>query len=96
CYEFAKENLPTEEGSTTLLDETLKLLSTARSKSAARKSNTLRPHESSRAWDEELHREMSGSERGHWFQIEAINCLSSEYLKKGIKQVQGFAESVES
>ncbi len=96
CYEFAKEHLPTEEGSTTLLDETLTLLSKARSKSAAKKSNTFRPRQDSPAWNEELHRDMSGSERGYWFQTEAINCLSSEYLKKGIKQVQGFADSVEN
>ncbi|ANQ27737.1 integrase [Vibrio natriegens] len=96
CYEFAKEHLPTEKGSTTLLDETLTLLSTARSKSAAKRSNTHRPQESTLAWNEELHREMSGSERGYWFQTEAINCLSNEYLKKGIKQVQGFADSTEN
>ncbi|ELB2849870.1 TPA: integrase [Vibrio parahaemolyticus] len=96
CYEFAKEHLLTEEGAVTLLDETLTLLSTARSKSAAKKSNTLRPSEGSQAWNEELHRDMSTSERGYWFQTEAINCLSNEYLKKGIKQVQGFAESVEN
>ncbi|HDZ9473609.1 TPA: integrase [Vibrio cholerae] len=96
CYDFAKEHIPTEEGSTTLLDETLTLLSTARSKSTAMKSNTLRPSESSRAWNEELHRDMSGSERGYWFQTEAINCFSSEYIKKGIKQVQGFADSTEN
>ncbi len=96
CYEFTKEHLPTEEGSTTLLDETLTLLSKARSKSAERKSNTFRPSEYTKAWNEDLHREMSGSERGYWYQTEAINCLSSEYLKKGIKQIQGFAESVEN
>lgn len=96
CYEFVKEHLPTEEGSTTLLDETLTLLSKARSKSAARRSNTHRPQESTRAWNEELHRDMSGSEQGYWFQTEAINCLSSEYLKKGVKQIQAFSESVES
>ncbi|MBE4601947.1 integrase [Vibrio navarrensis] len=96
CYEFAKEHLPTEEGAVTLLDETLTLLSKARSKSASAKSNTLRPSESSRAWNEELHREMSSSERGYWFQTEAINCLSSEYLEKGIKQIQGVAQSVEN
>ncbi|TOO00274.1 integrase, partial [Vibrio parahaemolyticus] len=96
CYEFAKEHLPTEEGTVTLLDETLTLLSTARSKSAAMKSNTLRPQESTLAWNEELHRDMSSSERGYWFQTEAINCLSNEYLKKGIKQVQGFTESTEN
>ncbi|ENJ0999551.1 integrase [Vibrio vulnificus] len=96
CYEFAKEHLPTEEGAVTLLDETLTLLSKARSKSASAKSNTLRPSESSRAWNEELHREMSGSERGYWFQTEAINCLSSEYLEKGIKQIQGVVQSVEN
>ncbi|EOW9298793.1 integrase [Vibrio cholerae] len=95
CYEFAKEHLPTEEGAVTLLDETLTLLSTARSKSAARKSNTLRPQESTLAWNEELHREMSRTERGYWFQTEAINCLSNEYLKKGIKQVKGFVEGTE-
>ncbi|CAH6832483.1 Integrase [Vibrio chagasii] len=96
CYEFVKEHLPTEEGVVTLLDETLTLLSKAKSKSAAKKSNTLRPSESSRAWNEELYREMSSSERGYWFQTEAINCLSSEYLKKGIKQVQGFVESTDN
>ncbi|MEZ8325241.1 integrase [Vibrio cyclitrophicus] len=95
CYEFAKEHLPTDEGAVTLLDETLTLLSKARSKSTAQKSNTLRPAQSSLAWDEELHRDMIGTERGHWLQKEAINCLSSEYLAKGIKQVQGFSESTE-
>lgn len=96
CYEFAKGYLPTEEGSTTLLDETLTLLSKARSKSAANNSNTLRPSENSRSRNEKLYREMSGSERCHWFKTEAINCLNSEYLKKGIKQVQGFADSTEN
>lgn len=96
CYEFAKEHLPTEEGAVTLLDETLTLLSRARSKSTAKESNKLRPAYCSSAWNEELHREMSGTERGYWFQTEAINCLSSEYLKKGIKQVQGFRDSVEN
>lgn len=96
CYEFAKEHLPTEEGVVTLLDETLTLLSKARSKSAVKRSNIHRPQQSALAWNEELHREMSSSERGYWFQTEAINCLSSEYLKKGIKQIQGFAESIEN
>ncbi|MGR5245890.1 integrase [Vibrio sp. PNB23_22_6] len=96
CYEFAKEHLPTDKGAVTLLDETLTLLSTARSKSAAKDSNTLRPQRHSLAWNEELHREMSSTERGYWFKKDAINCLSSEYLKKGIKQVQGFADSVEN
>lgn len=95
CYEFAKEHLPTEEGSVTLLDETLTLLSKARSKSAAKHSNTLRPSQGSLAWNEELHRDMSGSHRGHWLETEAIDCLSCEYLKKGIKQVQSFTESIE-
>ncbi|HHY0446264.1 TPA: integrase [Vibrio parahaemolyticus] len=96
CYEFAKEHLPIEEGSTTLLDETLSVLSTARSKSTAKKSNTLLPQPHALAWNEELHREMSSTEQGYWFQTEAINCLSSEYLKKGVTQIRGFAESVES
>ncbi|EOX1766969.1 integrase [Vibrio cholerae] len=95
CYEFAKEHLPTGEGTVTLLDETLTLLSKARSKSTARGSNTLRPQQSTLAWNEELHRDMSSTERGYWFQTEAINCLRSEYLKKGTKQIQGFTQSIE-
>ncbi|EGQ7956965.1 integrase [Vibrio vulnificus] len=95
CYEFAKEHLPTDKGAVTLLDEILTLLAKARCKSAARQSNPHRPHQDRLAWDEELHRDMSGSERGYWFQTEAINCLSDEYLRKGIKQVQGFAENTE-
>lgn len=96
CYEFTKEHLPIEEDAVTLLDEILTLLSKARSKSAAPRSNTLRSHKDSSIWNEDLHREMSGTERGYWFQTEAINCLSSEYLKKGIKQVQGFSDSAEN
>ncbi|MUK79020.1 integrase [Aliivibrio fischeri] len=96
CYEFAKEHLPTDEEAVTLLDETLTLLSKARSKSAAANSNRLRLSKNRRAWNEERQREESSSERGYWFQTEAINCLSSEYLKKGIKQVQGFTESIEN
>ncbi|MBF4410711.1 integrase, partial [Vibrio anguillarum] len=95
CYEFSKEHLPTREGTVTLLDETLTLLSKARSKSTARGSNTLRPQQSTLAWNEELHRDMSSTERGYWFQTEAINCLRSEYLKKGTKQIQGFTQSIE-
>lgn len=95
CYEFAKEHLPTEEGAITLLDETLILLSKARSKSTVRHSNVLRPSHSAPAWNEELHRDMSGTERGYWLQTEAINCLSNEYLRKGVKQVQSFSEGVE-
>lgn len=93
CYEFAKAHLPTDKGAVTLLDETLTLLSKAKSKSAAKNSNTLRPNQDSPAFDEGLHREMSGTERGYWFQTEAINCLSDEYLRKGIKQIQGFGGS---
>ncbi|EGQ9327729.1 integrase [Vibrio vulnificus] len=95
CYEFAKEHLPTDKGAVTLLDETLTLLAKARSKSAAKYSNPHRPRQDSQAWDEELHRGMSTSERGYWLQAEAINCLSDEYLRKGIKQVQGFVEGTE-
>ncbi|WP_079324632.1 integrase [Vibrio sp. L85] len=96
CYEFAKEHLQTDKGAVTILDETLTLLTNARSKSAAQKSNPHRPHQNNPVWNEELHREMSGSERGYWFQTEAINCLSDKYLRKGIKQVQAFTESVEN
>ena len=96
CYEFAKEYLPTDKGAITLLDEILTLLSKARSKSVVSKSNALRPQQSSQDWNEELHRDMSGTERGYWLQTEAINCLGSEYLRKGIKQVQGFTGSVEN
>ncbi|CQB52042.1 MULTISPECIES: hypothetical protein [Vibrio] len=95
CYEFAKEHLPTDKGTVTLLDETLTLLAKASTKSTAKKSNPHRPYTNSSAWNEELHRNMSATQRGYWFQTEAINCLSDEYLKKGIKRVQGFAESTE-
>lgn len=95
CYEFAKEHLPTEKGTVTLLDEVLVLLIEASHKSIACKSNPLRPSHASRAWDEELHRNMSGSVRGYWFQTEAINYLSDEYLRKGVKQIQGITEGTE-
>ncbi|MCR9878692.1 MULTISPECIES: integrase [Vibrio harveyi group] len=92
CYEFAKEHLPTDKGEVTLLDEMLTLLSRARCKSAATGSNPYRPHQDRPDWDEELHRNMSGSERGYWFQTEAIRCLSDQYLRKGVRQIQGIVE----
>ncbi|RCR64151.1 integrase [Vibrio harveyi] len=94
-YEFIKEHLPANKGAVTLLDETITLLAKARSKSAAVNSNPHRPLISNPAWIEELHRGMSSSERGYWFQTEAINCLSDEYLTKGIKHIQGIAEGTE-
>ncbi|MBF4223254.1 integrase, partial [Vibrio anguillarum] len=95
CYEFAKEHLRTDTDAVTLLDEILTLLSKARCKSAAKNSNPHRPNSDRPAWNEELHRNMRSSERGYWFQTEAINYLSDEYLKKGIKQVQAFAEGTD-
>lgn len=94
-YEFAKEHLPTDEGAVTLLDEMLTLLVKARSKSVVKRSNHHRPRRFEPTWDEEIHRGMSGTERGHWFQTEAINFLCDEYLSKGIKQIQGFAAGTE-
>lgn len=90
CYEFTKEHLPVGKDETTLLDEVLNVLLIARSKSTKRRSNLYRPQQNSSAWNEELHRNISGTERGYWFQTEAINCVSREYIKKGVKQVQGF------
>ncbi|EKO3895390.1 integrase [Vibrio metschnikovii] len=95
CYEFAKEHLPTDKGSVTLLDETLRILSKAKSKSVAKKSNTQRPQQGGATWDEELHRNMHTSQRGYWFQSNAINSLSSQYINKGIKQIQGITYSTE-
>ncbi|MFA0248028.1 integrase [Vibrio sp. 10N.261.45.A4] len=96
CYEFAKEHLPTDENTVTLLDEVLTLLTKARSKSTEKHSNPYRPNTDSSAWDEKLHRGMSSSMRGYWFQTEAINCLSDEYRRKGIKQVQWFVTGTEN
>ncbi|WP_332399589.1 integrase [Vibrio metschnikovii] len=96
CYEFAKEHLPRDESSVTLLDEVLTMLAKARSKSTEKHSNPYRPHSDSSAWDEKLHRGMSSSMRGYWFQTEAINCLSDEYRRKGIKQVQWFVTGTEN
>ncbi|MFW1321931.1 integrase [Vibrio parahaemolyticus] len=94
-YEFAKEHLPTDEGAVSLLDEVLTLLAKARGKSVANFSNPHRPHHATRAWSDDLHRGMSITERGHWLKTEAINCLSDEYLGKGIKQIQTFVDTTE-
>ncbi|HDY8002043.1 TPA: integrase [Vibrio vulnificus] len=95
-YDFIKEYLPAKEGAVTLLDETLTLLAKAKSKSVVVHSNPHRPLISNPAWNEGLHRGMSSTERGYWFQTEAINCLSDEYLTKGIKRIQGIAEGSEN
>lgn len=84
CYKFTKENQDE------LLDQCLIALQEGKTKSAYKNSNKHKPHSGSKLFDEAIHGEMSGTERGHWFNTEAINCVSSEWLKKGIKQVNAF------
>lgn len=81
CYTFTKENQDE------LLVQCLIALQEGKTKSAYKNSNKHKPHNGNRLFDEAIHGEMSGTERGHWFNTEAINCVSSEWLKKGIKQV---------
>lgn len=84
CYTFTKENQDE------LLDQCLIALKEGKTKSAYKNSNKHKPHNRNKLFDEAIHREMSGTERGHWFDTEAINCVSSKWLKKGIKQVNAF------
>lgn len=84
CYTFTKENQDE------LLVQCLIALKEGKTKSAYKNSNKHKPHNGNRLFDEAIHGEMSGTERGHWFNTEAINCVSSEWLKKGIKQVNAF------
>ncbi|XNG94815.1 integrase [Vibrio cyclitrophicus] len=91
CYEFTKEHLPVEPTSpyetTTLLSEVLKLLETGNSKSTKADTSPTRPKLNSKEFNESLHRELPSTERAWWFEYEAINTLSTEYIKKGIKQI---------
>lgn len=84
CYTFTKENQDE------LLEQCLKALKEGQSKSSESESNKLKPQRHQKSYNEEMHGEMSSSERNHWFNTEAINCVSSKWLKKGIKQVNAF------
>ena len=42
-------------------------------------------------YNEDLHAHLPNSERGHWFYCEAIKCVNSEWLKRGVKQVDKLA-----
>ncbi|WP_375748383.1 integrase [Vibrio sp. HN007] len=90
CFEFAMEHLPEGPSTVNLLDETLTLLSEGRDKSTKKNSNAHRPNNGTKAFDEVLHRNMATTERSYWFQADAINCLSSDYLEKGVKQIERF------
>ncbi len=96
CFEFAMEHLPEGTGTVNLLDETLTLLSVGKNKSIEKGSNPLRPHSQTKEFDEALHRNMASTERSYWFQADAINCLNSDYLEKGVKQIERFKLGDES
>ncbi|AZL84322.1 integrase [Aliivibrio salmonicida] len=84
CFQFTQENQDE------LLNQCLTALKEGRSKLGKSNSNKLKPQATFKAFDEAIHSDMSGSERGHWFDTEAINCVTSKWKKKGIKQVAAF------
>jgi hypothetical protein len=96
CYEFSKEYLSNGKDEASLLTYILSILSESRSKTNTRHSNPHRPNRSSKARDKALHQDMADTKRGHWFQTEALEHLSSIYLQKGIKQVENFAVGTEN
>ncbi|MEQ6344011.1 integrase [Vibrio cyclitrophicus] len=93
CYEFAKEHLPTggliNTAEPSLLSEVLHCMTEGISKSVQS-----RPSRDAKAFNKALHGHVPTTERGHWFQNEAINCLSPDYISKGITQINTFAISV--
>lgn len=84
CYTFTKENQ--EE----LLEQCLVTLREGQGKSTEANSNKLRFKQKYKEIDKFIQDEMSCSERRHWYDTEAINCISSKWLKKGITQVDAF------
>ncbi|WP_102385264.1 integrase [Vibrio cyclitrophicus] len=96
CFEFAMEHLPEGTHTVNLLDETLTQLSEGKDKSIVANSNRLRPIVGTKAFDEARHRNMASKERGYWFQAGGVNCLSSDYQEKGVKQIERFTLSDES
>ncbi|MEZ8802142.1 integrase [Vibrio splendidus] len=96
CFEFAMEHLPEGTSTVNLLDETLTQLSKGKDKSIVANSNRLRPIVGTKAFDEARHRNMASKERGYWFQAGGVNCLSSDYQEKGVKQIERFTLSDES
>ncbi|MEF1175123.1 integrase, partial [Vibrio sinaloensis] len=83
-YTFTKENQDE------ILEQCLTALIEGKGKSSDSDSNKLKPQRHQKSYNEKIHGEMSSSERNHWFDTDAINCVSSEWLKKGIKQVNAF------
>ncbi|PTP35823.1 integrase [Vibrio splendidus] len=95
-YEFAKEHLPTDKGVVTLLDEVLNILTKVQNKSKKEYSNSFRPLPRQSCWDEKLHRNMPGTERGYWLQTQATTLLSDEYQNKGVKQILHISENTQN
>lgn len=98
CYEFTQEHLPTEGLCTTpkssLLNEVLQTITEGVSKSTKDRTNPHRLYECSKSFNKVLHGVLPRSERGHWFQNEACNCLSTGYINKGITQINKFDANV--
>jgi hypothetical protein len=84
CYEFAKEHLPEEDLNndiSCLLSEVLNFLVKGREKSTKQNTGKI---------------VQQVSERHHWFQVEAIKDLSTNYKLKGVKQIQKFSINTEN
>lgn len=84
CYEFIEEN------QSSLLSACLDALEEGSSKSVKCFSNKLKLRTNHPFYDEAIHGHLGSSERLHWFNTDAINCVSEDWIKKGIKQVNSF------
>lgn len=98
CYEFAKENLPMGASvicsRPNILHEILEILQEAREKSTKSSSNINKPQRHHAAYIKKSHDHLSDTERGHWYDYEAIACVSDEYINRGIKQIRYLNSSV--
>lgn len=84
CYDFTKEKQDL------ILNSTLVALKEGITKSTNTGTNPIRPNHSSKNFVPEIHGDMPHTERGYWFENEAIQCVDSSLLNKGVKQVAIF------
>lgn len=84
CYGFVKES---QED---LLEMCFNALQEGNKKLTIGGSNKNRLKKHQPKYNEDLHAHLPDTERGHWFYCEAIKCVNSEWLKKGVKQVDSF------
>ncbi|MEZ9315606.1 integrase [Vibrio lentus] len=96
-YELLTQFCPApNESEQNFWQNALELLIESSTKSVKEQSNSHRPHHGLKSFDEELHRHLPHTERGHWLQFEVMDKVNTKFKALGIQQFEHIHSTAEN